>query len=501
VQIYDLGEKDGAFYIAMEYLPGEHLAAVVRGGNKAGRPLPMTYSVRLIASAADGLGYAHGRIGMDGKPLNIVHRDVSPQNLIVTYDGAMKVVDFGIAKAANRVSRTSDGKFKGKAAYMSPEQARGEPLDGRSDVFALGVVLFEMVTHSRLFQFDDPIAAFHAIAGDAPYPTARERNPEVPASLDAIIARALNRDLSKRFQSAKELQAALEEWLRKRDDAPTTADIGEYMSSVFEERIRQRDRLLEAASQGDVGRATVTASTSLGEDTERSMPGAGSIAGFKVRKPHVWVASLAGLALLAGVAVLYPRASSGTNTPPAPAPHVLVVDTEPPKARITIDGQYRGEAGLTLNDLSLGEHTLQAELDGYTPSTRVVKLSTGERQNLVLTLTPVPKPPPPEPIAATSPDGGVPEPAVGLNIAPNPEEAGEREEPTRKASRGQLTLDTTPWTNVYLNGRKLGETPLLKVSVPAGRQTLQLVNEEEGIKKRIEVEIEPGKTTVKRMKL
>jgi serine/threonine-protein kinase len=363
------------------------------------------------------------------------------------------------------------------------------------------VVLFEMVTHIRLFQFDDPIAAFHAIAGDAPYPTARERNPEVPASLDAIIARALNRDLSKRFQSAKELQAALEEWLRKRDDAPTTADIGEYMSSVFEERIRQRDRLLEAASQGDVGRATVTASTSLGEDTERSMPGAGSIAGFTVRKPHVWVASLAGLALLAGVAVLYPRASSGTNTPPAPAPHVLVVDTEPPKARITIDGQYRGEAGLTLNDLSLGEHTLQAELDGYTPSTRVVKLSTGERQNLVLTLTPVPKPPPPEPIAATSPDGGVPEPAVGLNIAPNPEEAGEREEPTRKASRGQLTLDTTPWTNVYLNGRKLGETPLLKVSVPAGRQTLQLVNEEEGIKKRIEVEIEPGKTTVKRMKL
>jgi len=481
VQLYDLGEQEGAYYIAMEYLPGEHLAAVARAGSRVKRPLPLAYAVRLIANAADGLGHAHTQAGLDGKPLNIVHRDVSPQNLIVTYDGSLKLVDFGIAKAANRVSRTSSGRFKGKAAYMSPEQARGIALDARSDLFSLGIVLFEAVTSSRLFHYEDPLAAFAVIAGTDPFPKARERNPQVPAALEALISKALERDPDQRFQSAKAFQSALEEWLRGQGDAPTTTDIAEYMRLLFDERIRLKARVLEAAVVDDTARATFGPPPL--QDVERSMPEDG----HRLHQGRFsWVLWTVALALMLSTAYGVTRLLRFVAARSAPAAvQTLGVETEPQGARIAVDSLDRGLAPTVLEGLTPGEHQVSASLEGYQPTSRKVVLLPGERQQLVLSLTPLPRPPEP---ASPSP--------------PPPQPLAEPLSPVEPGPQlGLLSLDTVPWTAVYLNGRKIGETPLFKTPLPPGRQTLQLVNDDAGIKRRIEVHIEAGRTTVKKLKL
>jgi serine/threonine protein kinase len=251
VQIYDLGEYHGSYYIVMEYLHGEDLGTVVRTSVRAHSPLAISQAVRIVASAADGLAYAHDRVGLDGKPLNIVHRDVSPHNVIVTYDGGVKLVDFGIAKARSRVSQTMDGTIKGKVNYLSPEQARGDPLDFRSDVFSLGIILYEAIGRCRLFNYDDVYMNLLAITGEGAIPPPSTLNKDIPPELDAVVGKALSRALETRYQSARALQLALESWLRKSSDAPGTFEIASTLRGLFAERIAKRTKLIESAQRGD----------------------------------------------------------------------------------------------------------------------------------------------------------------------------------------------------------------------------------------------------------
>jgi len=145
-QIYDLGEKDGQYYIAMEFIHGEDLGRVMRRAWSTGQWVARHIALRIVADACGGLYYAHTRNDDQGRPLKVVHRDISPQNILISFDGAVKVLDFGIAKASDQVSSTKSGAIKGKFAYMAPEQAAGKVLDARSDIFALGLVLYELVT-------------------------------------------------------------------------------------------------------------------------------------------------------------------------------------------------------------------------------------------------------------------------------------------------------------------------------------------------------------------
>ena len=144
VQMYDVGVVDGNYFIAMEYLHGEDVRSLQRTLHRQDKRLPLEHALNIVIGVASGLHYAHEKVGFDGKPLEIVHRDVTPQNVIVTYDGAVKLLDFGIAKASNRFGETRFGTLKGKVPYMSPEQCRGEPLDRRSDIFSLGIMLYEL---------------------------------------------------------------------------------------------------------------------------------------------------------------------------------------------------------------------------------------------------------------------------------------------------------------------------------------------------------------------
>ena len=164
VRVYDFGEISGRYYIAMEHLPGEDLASILQAARRVKRQLPVEVAVDFVIGAATGLHFAHDLKDSKGKPLNIVHRDVSPSNVLVTYHGTVKLVDFGIARAESNITKTEAGTLKGKVAYVSPEQAMGEQIDRRSDIFALGVVLHELLTGARHFKRESDLATLQAVA-------------------------------------------------------------------------------------------------------------------------------------------------------------------------------------------------------------------------------------------------------------------------------------------------------------------------------------------------
>ncbi|NRD68363.1 serine/threonine protein kinase, partial [Corallococcus exiguus] len=222
VQIFDFDKHEDTYYLAMEYVRGCSLWELRKRSKEAMTPMPPVLVAHIGAEVARGLHYAH-RLRVNGELLNLVHRDVTPHNVLVSYDGAVKLTDFGIAKAGNKL--TNPGVLKGKFAYMSPEQARGESVDVRTDVFALGVVLWELLTGGRLFQGDSEIAVLRAVQESTIVPPAR-LNPDVPPDLDAVICRALERDLSKRFQTAGELERALAQCVLNHARSVDDTDVG-----------------------------------------------------------------------------------------------------------------------------------------------------------------------------------------------------------------------------------------------------------------------------------
>ncbi|MDQ3263666.1 MAG: protein kinase [Myxococcota bacterium] len=252
VQIFDLGSQDGSYFIAMEYIHGEDVRRVWKRGANRGRTLPLPLVCRVMMDACAGLDYAHKKADAAGKPLGIVHRDISPQNILVTFEGEVKVVDFGIAKAADQATVTRSGVLKGKYSYMSPEQARGERLDRRSDIFALGIVLHELLTGHRLFKRTNDIQTLNAVT-ECKVPAPSALNPEVPADLDRLVLKALARTPEQRFEDAAELQLALEEWLISHQLASSSALLATYMQELYADRIEQEKRagevLLELADE------------------------------------------------------------------------------------------------------------------------------------------------------------------------------------------------------------------------------------------------------------
>ncbi|MBL4685102.1 MAG: serine/threonine protein kinase, partial [Nannocystaceae bacterium] len=211
-QIYNLGNEQDSFYIALEYINGRDLRAVFQKCQQAGRPMPVAQACYIIMKICEGLDYAHNKKDKYNRPLNIVHRDVSPPNILVSFEGEVKLIDFGVAKAAGRASRTQAGILKGKFGYMSPEQVRGMPLDRRSDVFSVGVVLYEILTSQRLFQADTDFATLEKVrAVEVPRPSSI--NPEIPKPLENILYKTLTREPETRYQSAIELHDELQAFL------------------------------------------------------------------------------------------------------------------------------------------------------------------------------------------------------------------------------------------------------------------------------------------------
>ncbi len=229
VQIFDFDRHENTFYIAMEYVRGKSLAQAHQRALELSIALTPALAAEIVAEVARGLSFAH-RLTEHGQPLGLVHRDVTPQNILLSYDGAVKLTDFGIAKAGTRASTV--GMLKGKFAYMSPEQSRGQPVDSRTDIFALGITLWELLSGVRLFDADSDVAVLNAVQERAVVPPA-QLNPTVDSNLSGIVMRCLERERGARFQTAQELERALARYLSAAAPGREETDVSAWMHQVF----------------------------------------------------------------------------------------------------------------------------------------------------------------------------------------------------------------------------------------------------------------------------
>src|SRR5215831_8494726 len=230
VHVYDVADEDGVKYIAMEYIHGETLIDIVKRGLAVNKFLPLEHAVHVVRQTAAGLAYAHARREPDGRLLRIVHRDVSPTNILVSYEGQTKIVDFGIARIQDEL-REESGIRPGKASYMSPEQVRGEGADYRSDIFSLGVILYEITLGQRLFRGPAEVVMKRILEEKVTPPTAIRR--DYPPALELIVMRALEKRPEDRYQSAEEMRVDLEEFLADEGLRTGTRRMGLYMNEIF----------------------------------------------------------------------------------------------------------------------------------------------------------------------------------------------------------------------------------------------------------------------------
>lgn len=246
VEIFDVGESDGVMWMSMEWVQGESLHTIIAEAGKR-RAIPPEIAVRIIADVAAGLHAAHELRDSGGALRGVVHRDVSPHNILIGTNGAIKLVDFGVAKALGRISEsTRAGQLKGKFGYMSPEQALGRPVDRRSDVFSLGIVLFELTTSRRLFRGESDVETLKlVISGQVPRPSSIDAN--YPPELERIAMRALERDPRLRYQTAAEFEQDLRGFLKAERVVVPASGIAGLLKRVVGERIEQRRRAIRAA--------------------------------------------------------------------------------------------------------------------------------------------------------------------------------------------------------------------------------------------------------------
>ena len=237
VPVFDLGDAQGRYFLAMEYIPGRDLRAVARAAIATGAsPIPWAIAAHICAEIAKGLGYAHRKIGADGRPLGLVHRDVSPSNVLVSTEGEVKLIDFGIARAQSKFVETATGRIQGKFCYMSPEQACGLPVDARSDIFSTGTLLYELLTGRRPFEGANDLETLEIVRLAACAPPS-DLIASLPPELDAVCARALARDPDDRFESADQMGAALARALHAAGRHPSGRDLQALLIELFPEGV------------------------------------------------------------------------------------------------------------------------------------------------------------------------------------------------------------------------------------------------------------------------
>lgn len=245
---YEFGVQNGQYFLTLEYIHGENLQTLMAGARANGVTMSVACAVQIITATASALHYAHELKDASGRPLDVVHRDVSPSNVMLGYDGSVKLLDFGIAKAAQRITATTAGTVKGKLNYLSPEQCRSRPVDRRTDIFSLGILLYELTTGTVLFEGDDEVAIFNRIATEDVAPPSTIVA-DYPRELEQIVLRALARRKEERFATAQEMRDALVAFAERERITLSNASVVEFLSRVCGDRMTRRptDIVLEAA--------------------------------------------------------------------------------------------------------------------------------------------------------------------------------------------------------------------------------------------------------------
>ncbi len=426
VQIFDFGEADGQYYLAMEYIDGPNLRVLNNQARALGTPLPLSLSARLMSSAAEGLHAAHELRDEQGQLVNLVHRDISPDNILVARNGSVKVVDFGIAKVSSEPSKTKPGIIKGKLAYMPPEQLAREPLDRRSDIFALGVVLFELVAGTMPFDATSEVSIIQAIMSTEPLERARSRRPEVPLELDAIIAKCLEKAPGARYASCKELQSALEHFIASNGTAVFASDVAhavnELVPPVAEPSyVSPSGNVIEAMGEKTVSSPRVISESSDERSDEPMVP------------THVHQST--------------PRPATGPgprkDAPPAAS------RSRPQLVPIALVLMAMGFIGGALFVFRPWATSAVPPVIVPMP-VRAEPLALGVKAHL----EPVAEDPKPVPVTVT-------EPAAA------------------SAKTGKLELRIRPFASVFVDGKPMGQTPPLPpLTLSVGKHRLKLVNEE-----------------------
>lgn len=449
VQIYDFGEVDGSYFLAMEYIDGPSLRTLIKRASARGLPLPPTVCARLVSQACEGLAFAHDFADPEThQPLGLIHRDISPDNLLLTRQGSVKVVDFGIAKAAGQSHRTESGVVKGKLAYMPPEQVRARGLDRRADVYALGVVLYELLTSHKPYRPMEDAALMHAILFEPPTPAVQHR-PDLPVALQRILARALAKERAQRYPDCHAFQSDLEEFILAGGRTVTASQVAQIVQQVTE-AVPPAEARPEAVTEPDAvaepfpsraGARTREESATLLEDMVA--PEDASLA-----RP--------------------PRAALAPSKPPAP------MTAQMPRARRVAWPWYAGVGALLLlagGGLVLGQRSgavegtaevTAARPSAEPPSPRLTPRVEAPREQVAETV-PAESPPPERPSAPS--------------VAPASSEVRVQERTARAskprrlvpAALGTLDVRAQPYANISVDGTPQGATPLeTALELPAG---------------------------------
>ncbi len=569
VHTYDVGEVDGRYFMVMEYIEGQNLGVLLRTAKRSGTYPSSAVWSGLFLSVLDALHAAHTARDARGRELHIIHRDVSPQNILVTYDGLVKLVDFGIAKAAMRVSETDAGVLKGKYAYMSPEQVRGDVLDPRSDVFAAGIVLWEMLAGRRLYKAETIVRSVERILTEPVISPVRV-NADCDPELAKVAFKALQKDREQRFSSALEMKEALDDAIRRTGHRVRQTEVKDLMERLFGDVIERQRAVLEAClSQAD------QPGTAAGDDDDNeprqpgdsesdlSMKSLSRLAGEATTPSSLRHSPLVTAESEHGderAATSLERRPRGTPSPPTPArsPDAVLAEitatagavTPPRRSRAPLlallglvvvvavafagwrfiasggaaallaqgDAPAPAAGGATAGPATAGAahddasaHDEGADAAAATDDGSVQAGGAHADGSVQAEAAPAGGSVQAEaaqaeaahddaaPSAAAADDGA---PAHHRRTRP-PAHVTHRSEP-REAPRpppvedkgpaelGALSLDTVPWTTVYLGKKKLGETPLVKVPVPVGAIELTLVNPQDNIREQYIANVKAG---------
>lgn len=443
VQVFDFGKHEEDYFLAMEYVQGQNLRQVMRRCQELGAPVPIPFALLAVNEVAKGLNYAHTRRDDSDQLLGVIHRDVTPSNVLVSYEGEVKIADFGIAKAQSRASGTQAGMIKGKAAYLAPEQVMGRPIDARVDLFSLGAVLWEMLVGRKLFTGDTDFEIMAKIT-KGPIPAPSQANAAIPPDIDHVVMRCLERDPERRYPGAAALQKDLTPLLQKYGATVTTVDVSSFLRRIFRkemeaEREASKSLRLPTAAQLD---AASEGATLIG--------GADRLPAVK-RKPGrtaPWM--VAGVGLLVG-------AGAFLGARFAPAPDAVIVIASPTPVALA------------------SPHASALASPGPTPERAADP-----------TPTPTPK------VTSTK---------IAL-VRPSPSPSAT---PTRAATPiryGVLKLDSQPWGEIYVDGRKIGrQTPAFDLKLPAGTHEIRLVNPVQKLETSFRITVEADRTVKKSVKL
>jgi serine/threonine-protein kinase len=488
VQIFDFAKHEDTYYLAMEYVRGCTLWDLRKKCKELMEPMPPVLVAHIGAEVARGLHYAH-RLKVNGEPLYLVHRDVTPHNVLISFDGAVKLTDFGIAKAGNKL--TSPGMLKGKFAYMSPEQSRGENVDVRTDVFALGIVLWEMLTGGRLFDGDSELAVLRSVQQSTITPPS-SLNPDVPDELNAVLMKALERNPDARYQTAGELERALTQVVLNHAQSPDDTDVASFVRRVYIGGVPsvqalpampERTQQLQGAQQpgaedapvpreptavlpGPRGRSRSTAGAGEGSKPALSpdedvhapthlLPSRESSSGGEPRSSRGTTPgkSLPAVQASAPAGDAEPPRYEPTQALPTPAPSALPADRREAPAGNRRIGLGVG-IGLMALFAAIGIASLVHSRTQESGPASSAPLNPGVAANEGGT-PPVPPPQPPAAMDAGTEMAAAPVPEQTAPSQPAQGEASPSAKPV--PSTGSLVVRAVPYATVLVDGRQLGE--------------------------------------------